>query len=242
MILIIPLYKIRVPKRLEEIKFNFLKNLNNKNITEIIVFFEDYELDQNYNFLIHPKTTIIECKERQTYDIMIDYSLKHYDKNEIIIIANADILFDNTISRLNEINFTSKKVCMLTRWDILKQPNNKMKFKLVLQKEQRLSWSFDCLIFNTNVEIDTSKLKIMVGVSGCDSYLLQKLREQNVTVINPCLDVRTYHFHFEDTDRISRPQGLNYWDMKDYNPKTEGIIISTVDQLSPNIEYILEEC
>lgn len=242
MILIICLYKIRIEKRLEEIKFTFLNNLNNKFIEKIIVFFEEYEIGlKEYEFLINPKTKIIPTKDRQTYNMLIDYGKKNY-LNEKIIISNADIMFDGTINRVNEVEFNPKKLIMLTRWEVMKDVDNKLSFQLVIQKNKQETWSFDVIIFEPNLDIDVTKFgMIKVGISACDSYLLQKFREQKILVVNPCLDIRTFHFHFEEKDRISNLNGFTYWKESDYNNKLEGIKPTTVDGLMSNNKIILKE-
>jgi len=238
------LYKIRVFARLKEIQYVFENNLKNTAIKEIIVFFERYNEvkdTKEYNFLQSPKITIVDCKERQKYNLLIDYALK-MDGKDKFIIANADIIFDKTINRINEITFNPNLLCMLTRWEILKKRNGSHLFKLAIQKNKVESWSFDCLIFDSTLKIDTTKLDIIVGISGCDSYLLQKVKEQRINVINPCLDVRTFHFHFEDTDRISTLNDFTYWKMQDYDLNLPGVRISTTDELSTTeTEFMLKE-
>ncbi len=245
-ILLTCLYKIRVAERLKEIQYVFENNLKNTFIKEIVVFFEKYDAgikeSKEYGFLLSPKIKIIDCKERQKYSLLFDYALSLKSGNNKFIIANADIIFDKTINRINEIDFTHNTMCMLTRWEILKKRNGTHLFKLAIQENKLESWSFDCLIFDNTLKIDTSKLDIIVGISGCDSYLLQKIREQRIiNIINPCLDVRTFHFHFEDTDRISSPNDFTYWQMQDYDRNAPGVRISTTDGITTKTEYILTE-
>lgn len=243
MILIICLYKIRVEKRLEEIKFTFLNNLNNKYIDEIVVFFEGYEIGlKEYEFLNNPKTKIVPTKERQSYSMLFDYSLKNFlNSNKKIIISNADIIFDNTINRVHEIEFNSKKLLQLTRWEIMKNSEEKLSFKLVMQEKKEETWSFDSIIFDSSLELDVSKIDIKVGIGACDSYLLQKFREQKINVFNPCIDIRTYHFHFDETDRISTLNGTTYWSEPDYNRNMEGLKPTTTDELISSNKIIFIE-
>lgn len=224
MIIITCLYPIRNTIRLNELKYVFEENIKLSCIEKIIVFFDNYNDNIKYSFLCHPKIQIIPSNW-QKYNDLFSFANQNF-KNKLICICNSDIIFDQTLSLINDVN--ENTVLSITRWDI--EPLENKMFP-VLQKDQTIAWSFDSYIFKSPLIVDEKqlieKLDIKVGIAGCDTYLIKKLRDLNIKLYNPAFDIRTYHYHFED-ERSRNISDESYWVKDDYK-NIPGIPLTTLD-------------
>ena len=75
-------------------------NLDNDLIDKIYVFISD---DSELNFE-SKRIEIVKREERPTYKDMFDFCNENL-KDQICIVSNADILFDETLSVLKDFNF-----------------------------------------------------------------------------------------------------------------------------------------
>jgi hypothetical protein len=211
-VLITYLYDIKDENRFTEIKRVITANMKNQFITETVIFFENYsEVSKDkYSFL--KDVLIIDTgNTRQNYKQLFDYGNKFY-KDYYVIISNTDILLDNTIGRISEINFNSKKCIALTRWN--PDEINKSFHKLELQYNKNVAWSFDTYIFKSPLDCDVNTLDIDVGIGGCDTLLVKRLGYENlIYVFNPCLDIRTFHI---DSASRERKNLYTYFGVDDY--------------------------
>ena len=103
------------------------------------------------------------------------------DYNGVIIVANTDIHFNDTLNRAKEI---PKGMCYaLSRWD-------KRRDKLVPfhHLDSQDAW----IIRNPN----TVKCgDYSPGTPGCDNRLAEEIRESGYKVINPCKTIQAIHVH-----------------------------------------------
>jgi hypothetical protein len=212
--LITTLYDVKDPKRLEENQKTIFLNVKNKYIKKIIIFYEGYnERTTKFN-LNHEKIEVINTKIHQTYKILFEYA-NNFLKDKIVIIANTDILFDNTINLVNRLDFNSKYLCALTRWD--KENEFSDKYFLLQQEGKNVSWSFDSYIFKSPINFDSDSIDIKVGVAGCDTLLIKRLCYDNLFIVtNPCLDIITYHIDNYDRKRTYEISKCTYWNSFDY--------------------------
>jgi len=182
--LLTTLYNENNEKRLKEYKKCFKENLKNKHIKKIFVFFENYNETQKYSFLKDSKIQIIPIKSRPTYKFYFDFANK-YLKEELIIISNTDIFFDDSLSYLNKVDFKNK-VFALTRYNV---PEYKGKWK-------RHERSHDSWIFKSPFKEINANIKL--GVPGCDNEVLILFKKNNIQVINPSLTIKSWHVHLDD--------------------------------------------
>lgn len=210
--LVTTLHNMSYDKRFEEIKKVIKCNILNSVFKKVYIFFENFNPDnKQYDFLKHEKVHIINIKHRQMYSEMIKFANDNL-KGEYVLISNTDILFDKTINRLSEIDFYNKKIVALTRWNKI-EDNSKI-FKLELQYKKTVSWSYDTYIFKSPIDVNLETIDIEVGIAGCDNLLVKRLEiDNNFIIINPCIDIRTYHI-----DNICRNRYLSfhYYNQYDY--------------------------
>jgi hypothetical protein len=167
---------------------------------------------QEYKHLENPKITVVDWKERQSYK---DFYLHSHDNypNDIIVISNSDIMFDKTISRLHELDYNSKKLYALSRYE-----NNDAKnphiYKFPVNIGINICWSFDVYIFTHPITILPDSIDIYHGTPSCDSYLVKKLIYDNlIKVENPCLDIRCWHYDYREVEKVKK----DYAKMFNYN-------------------------
>ena len=84
-----------------ELLYCLHQNLANDYIDKIYIFMEE---DAELNF-DSPKIERVVVKERPTYQDLFEYCNTHM-RNEICIVSNADIIFDDTLRYFNSINMT----------------------------------------------------------------------------------------------------------------------------------------
>lgn len=221
-------YNCKNVKRTREIKKCILCNASQ--FKQIVVFFENWdEVDQNpeYEYLISTSNIIlVKVNLRQTYKMFFEYAFNHLCNN-FVIVANSDILFDNTLNRIDEIDMRNT-VIALTRWQLetTKDTNNWSFYTTLLQTNEMI-WSFDSYIFKPsllNIESDLLDLDILIGISGCDTYLVKKLSVKGIAIKNPVLDIRSYHIDYRN---FREKQCITYWTKEDYPDKNEKNVIPT---------------
>lgn len=110
-VLFTTLYNERDVKRFDELKYCLDKNLQNESISEIVVFTEDSP-DEMSRYSDNIK--IVSTPTRPTYHDMMKHANEYYS-GDIIMIANSDIYFDETLCELNKMDMTGK-FFSLTRW------------------------------------------------------------------------------------------------------------------------------
>jgi hypothetical protein len=204
-------------KRRRELQLVMNANINLNFFDKIIVMFQDYEQhkhDDSLKYLQNDKITVINMNKRQTYKDMFEHSFNY--KDSIIVISNSDILFDKTINRINEMDFNDNFACAITRWQLNKNDNT---YEPPFQSQINMNWSYDTYVFGSNLKVNLESIDINIGVGGCDTYLVKKLIvDNNIMVINPNLDIRTWHidYRFEND-----PNNRSYNNMITYNSKND---------------------
>jgi len=164
-------------------------NHENSLINQIIVFFEG---DLNYlsEFNLHNKIKIIPFRGRPTYSFLFDFA-NLYLKNSKVIIANADISFDETLKLVTN-DYLNNCLISLSRYELYHGLQTLVGPDFLLN-EIRFSNCADSWIFKTPF----SPLKShdhKIGSIGCETFLFEILKN-GYTIKNPSLDIRSYHHH-----------------------------------------------
>lgn len=192
-ILITTLYNTNNELRNDELKLCYNKNIRDVNIDHIVVF-----LEGNAPFNINKNTTIVNIDERPTYTQMINYVNRHYPE-DVIIIANADIYFNETLSKLSEIEYDNKLIA-LTRFNI-------RNLELSCQSKEEMVTCSDVWIFKSPVNISCD---IGVGVCYCDGRLLLNAHHAGYKVVNYTKDITSIHIHDQRNYRNKRRRDKKY--------------------------------
>lgn len=136
-----------------------------------------------------PYLNVIEIKERLTFAQMFELT-KEYP-NDINIIANSDIYFNETIL---QTRFMDAKDCYaLTRWDY-----GHGKAVLFYRKDSQDVW-----VFNGVANVNGGNYHL--GKAGCDNRIAKEILDSGYSISNPSKSIHAIHLH-ESNYRTYKPQ------------------------------------
>lgn len=203
--LITTYYKTSDENRNNEINKCLIKNVENKNIKKIYLLnnnIYDFNFINDNNYKIKQ---VLISKE-------IDYKLKYKDafifineylKNEICILSNSDIYFNETLSLINDINIKNSVFALLRYDEDINGDLSILKKYNIPREDSQDSW-----IFKSPLNIDLNQLNFSMGTLGCDNVFANIIYENNIKITNPSLDIITIHVHltnfrtYTEIDRI----------------------------------------
>ena len=195
-ILITQFYISTNASRQKEIIDTLIYNLNNPFINVIYLITEkSYSLDklglpENINT---SKIKLVNINARMKYsdafNIVSQHELKGY-----IIVANSDIIFDNTIKNLYVSNASlERKVYCLLRFEYTNSDTTKCDIY-----GNGCNCSQDTWIFHTNYNILPEHIKLFnfeLGVPGCDNHITYIFSSLGFKLYNEPYFIKTYHNH-----------------------------------------------
>ena len=201
-ILIVQWYNTTDTQRQKENTICLINNILNPLIDNIILLNEEF---YDLNTILKDLPPKIKTKIRQK---IIGSRLTFYDAfqyannnfpNDIIILSNLDIFFNNSIEILKQIDFNNLFFSLL-RYDL----NNEFEFN----KDNQISKfihngplgqpcvdSNDTWIFKTPIIIDDLTKEIYLGSNGCDSIINYIMYNNNYNVVNPVNTIQAIHYH-----------------------------------------------
>ena len=170
-------YNEKSPSRKDELKYCLDQNLENSLIDRIFLLNES---DKEFDI---PKIISKKLNRRPHFNDFFDLINQNSTKDDISIIANSDIFFDETLKYLN--NYQSKNVVLaLTRWNM---------FKSGPKLQDTYFYSQDTWVFFGRIsKIDGD---FNLGSVGGDNRLAFEIRQANYKLLNPALTLKTYHYH-----------------------------------------------
>jgi hypothetical protein len=192
MILITTYYSTLNNDRNIEINKCLKKNFENKYISKIYLLNNSiYDID----FIDNYENKIIQILISND----INYKLKYYDaiffineylNNEICILSNSDIYFNETLSLINN-------QVIINNFFALLRYNEDVSGNLTIFKRHDIPRydSQDCWIFKSPLNIDLTKLNFSFGTPGCDSIFANIVNDIGIKVSNPSLDIVSIHVH-----------------------------------------------
>ena len=177
--LILSLYNISDLNRKNEIEKSIELNLKNKYLKRLIILNEGFESI----FLNHKKIELHPINYRPTFYDLLQYC----KKNEVNIISNNDIVFDETIEQGRLCITKFKNVAFaLTRiensGDLFREKNG----------DSQDSW----IIWSNETIQHLNCFNYYLGVPGCDNrfaYDLEYIAGYNL--FNPSKTIKTFHLH-----------------------------------------------
>lgn len=137
-------------------------------------------INKSLNINEVPYFNVIEISERLTFAQMFELT-KEYP-NDINIISNSDIFFNETILQCRFMN--KMDVYALSRWDCL--PDNQC--VLFNRKDSQDVW-----IFNGTVKCNGGNYNL--GIPGCDNKIAFELKQSGYSVLNPSKSIHAIHLH-----------------------------------------------
>lgn len=186
--------------RKEEILFCLDKNLQNENINRIILFVDKY-YDIPIKYRENEKIAFFDGYNRPTFKTIFKYinfyMTNSWHDDDIFILSNCDIFFDDTLKLINPENLNDA-VYALTRWEF----DGKTSSRYIGWDYSQDSWIWKGRMKLENIEVDFS-----LGKPGCDNRLAYEL-SKSYKVINPCKSIRSHHYHINPY-RGYRPGDVN---------------------------------
>ena len=174
------------PEVLSNIIETLRRNLENPFITEILLLNEqDYDFSQfNNNYKINQ----IIIGERLTFKKAFEIMNMKYYNNRKVILANADIYFDETLQLLYHYNFSSKSIIFA----LLKWANVMENVTLSLRTDSQDAWIFQTPLHTLLISEYTD---FPLGAVRCDNRLAKLLKELNYNVIGPVFAIHAIEFN-----------------------------------------------
>jgi hypothetical protein len=186
-------YQDKDAKRQKELLYCLNQNILNPLIDNIFLIVEgDVKLP------ISGKLIIVNA-ERPTYRNFFDLVNDTVTSaNDISIIANSDIYFNDTLAQLD---IKERQCIALSRWD-------KRKDGLKLHNER---FSQDTWIFKGKIR-NVRFCDFYLGIPGCDNRIAYELNRAGYRLFNPATKIQSIHYHQTDlhnydhnTPKIPKP-------------------------------------
>lgn len=194
-VLITSLYNETHQDRAQEYLTCLKKNLLNKFISEIHVLYDtakDTAKDNLiYDFLLQNNITITHIHGRPTYEFCFSIA-NTYPRGTRILLANADIYFNDTLTHLVDFDFKNVFIA-LTRWDVQKNGSISMRYT---DKGKQNQCSQDTWIFTT--PLLQFKSDFCIGTQHCDGKIAFQAHKAGLKVMNPCFTIQSCHLQLSN--------------------------------------------
>ena len=205
-------FKHKTESRRKELDYCTRHNIKNSSFDKVYIFLEKEEDRQEW--MNNPKVIVENFGHRMTFRNFAEYTNTIDTNNDIThVITNLDMFFDNDILKLNQHNIDNHLIT-LTRWNI----------DVVTKKANffNVNCSQDTWIWKGVVDLSKLDLGYYLGTPGCDNAICGEFYEAGFKVINPSLDLKSYHLHqeikrdYNDNDVVRKKLYLLYptneWD------------------------------
>lgn len=178
-------------ERFLEIRDTLYKNIMNDNIHKIHLLNEEI-YDHRDPLLSHPKVVQYHMKSRLTFQNAIEY-IRKSKINGYVIIANADIFFDETLYniRYSELCTAYKKMITQLRYEYNGDCSTSPIFGPRIDSQ-------DTWMFHTNQFITQEQETVFafeLGTPACDNKMVYLLKVLGFTIVNDPMKIKTYHNH-----------------------------------------------
>jgi hypothetical protein len=140
---------------------------------------------------------VIESEKTPTYNFYFDRINQITGSDDINIICNSDIFFDDTIALASKLN--SKDMFALSRWDWYGEgttPNHRA------LKNSQDTWIIKGKVNNVNGDF-------CLGVPFCDNRIAYEFNRAGYKVSNPSKSIKTYHFHNSGSRNYAANERVN---------------------------------
>lgn len=184
--LFISYYKASTPLRQEEIDYCLKANCANPLIDRVYVRIIDLDIEEPE--IDHEKIHYLESGQphNPTYSDFIKSINHHTQPDDINIISNADIIFDESLSHLDKLK--ENDCWALSRWE-MKEDYSKHMTQIQIYGDSQ-----DCWIFRGKIK-QLDKSDFPLGKMGCDNRIAYEIKKAGYNITNPSKSVTTWHLH-----------------------------------------------
>lgn len=137
-------------------------------------------INTNYNFK-YINYILINSNDRLKFNYLFNIINEYTGNQDINIIANLDIYFDDTILKTKEIK--QDQFLCLSRWEV-----NGANIRFCNWAYSQDAWVFRGKSKNINGDF-------FLGWRGCDNRIAYEAKNAGYEVSNPSLDIKVYHIH-----------------------------------------------
>lgn len=127
-------------------------------------------------------TIVLASPGKPTYDYFFEQINKVTGPDDINIICNSDIFFDETIELANRIKH--KQLFALSRWDYL----HPWRITFFDRADSQDTWI-------VRGKIENVFGNFTLGTRGCDNRIAHEFHTAGYEVLNPSKTIKTYHLH-----------------------------------------------
>lgn len=177
-------YKDKSEVRQKELELCLGMNINNPLIDKIVIMIEGHR--ELFPILQNEKIIAVE-KPRPTFQMFFDLANSISKEDDISLIANSDIFYDESLGLLDTFNFNNTCIA-LSRYHYQQDGTIKLHHE---------KWSQDTWIFKGKIK----QLKFAgfhLGIRGCDNRISYELKLAGYNVLNPALSLKSIHYHPSD--------------------------------------------
>jgi len=159
------------------------ENCANDLINMVYVVIETEEQGSDIRYISDKITPCVASKKPTyaNYFKLINFT----GENSINIIANSDIIFDETLQLTNQLK--ENDCWALSRWEI----NNDGGNGDIIQSNGD---SQDSWIFKGQIK-PIEYCDFPLAMLGCDNRIAYEIQKAGYDITNPCLSVKTWHLH-----------------------------------------------
>lgn len=199
-VLVTQFYLPQSERRREELLFCFRENIKCMALSRI-VFLVESEEDRGlfHRIFGYPErvTLVRSHLPRPTFGDYFNVGAREVGKDDVLLVANSDIVFDQTIAKARYIR--PDEALALTRWELRGQNrpfHGELKASTV--------YSSDVWAIRGEVSSALTKLTYCPGVWACDNVLIGDLVTSGYQVFNPYQAIHIYHVH-DSEERQAHP-------------------------------------
>lgn len=184
--LLVGIYDEKNDRRLQEFVTCLEKNIANPWIEKIHLFDEsEHGLSATIPAISHPKVMFIRVGRRMKFCDYFRYANERLHGSRVAI-ANTDIFFDESLAALSMCPLHNTLIA-LSRWEPMGGHQWAPMDSDVIEVSQDV-WIFDA-------PMNPFYCDFYLGKLGCDNRLAYEAHHAGLSVINPYMDLKTYHVH-----------------------------------------------
>jgi hypothetical protein len=140
--------------------------------------------------LADPKVHLVAHGRRCTYEDLFGYANERFAGCPVVV-ANADIYFDETLGRLRDYDLGGRLLC-LSRWNV-EADGSAWCFEFAASQD---AWIFEA-------PLPSLSCAFHLGVPGCDNRLAWEAMQAGLEVTNPARSIHAFHLHLSGVHRYS---------------------------------------
>jgi hypothetical protein len=179
--LFVSYYKAATPERQAEIDYCLKANCENPMIDIVYVL-----TNEQIHKLMNGKIVKMLFDGNPTYGAFFNAINAVTKPDDINIISNADIIFDETIALTSQLK--ANECWALSRWEM------RIDYTKHPEQIQVYGDSQDCWIFRGKIK-PLSKSDFPLGKLGCDNRIAYEIQKAGYKISNPSKSVHTWHLH-----------------------------------------------